>query len=312
MATSSSVIPEKFDSGDITSWLRLFECCAAANSWNDEKKLTYLPAFLRGPAATYYHSLAATQKDTYEHLTKNLRLVLCTPVDREKFFQDFEQRVLRPQEDPSLFLWNLKENLSKADPELTDDARNALLSRQFMKGLPSSLRLRLLEHNPTHSLTEMTEFVQRFRAIHHSEEATALTFSAYAEPPTVSPPQADLQSCLAQLTAAVTTLSSDQKDLRAAMERPAPRVQAGPVHQNLDFCPPRGSPNSQWSNGRRRQNQNTRCFNCNQPGHFARSCPWNSQCQLCSGWGHTQMQCANNHLGNQASSNSLNFNGVPQ
>ena len=83
-----------------------------------KKKLAVLPAFLRGPAATYYHSLAADQKDSYANLTKHLREALCPAVDRERYFADFEQRVLGPQEDPSLFLWELKDILSKANPDL--------------------------------------------------------------------------------------------------------------------------------------------------------------------------------------------------
>ena len=47
MATSIAVVPEKFECGDFLWWLRDFECCASANGWNAEKKLTVLPAFLQ-------------------------------------------------------------------------------------------------------------------------------------------------------------------------------------------------------------------------------------------------------------------------
>ena len=96
------------------------------------------------------------------------------PLSIEKsFFANFEQRNLRPDEDPSLFLWALKDILSKADPDLTDAAREILLSRQFMKGLPSQLRLKLLENNPTPTLKEMAEFVQRFRAVYRPNESSS-------------------------------------------------------------------------------------------------------------------------------------------
>ena len=154
MATSS-INPEKFETGDIVSWLRQFECCATANSWNDEKKLQVLPAFLRGPAATYFYALSDEAKDTYAHLKANLQKALCPEVDREKYFAEFEHRHLRPEEDPALFLWSLQESLTKADPSLGDSAREVLLARQFMRGLPEGLRLKLLESNPTPSLKEM-------------------------------------------------------------------------------------------------------------------------------------------------------------
>ena len=86
----TSITPEKFDSGDFVSWLRQFDCCAAANGWNDTKKLAILPAFLRGPAASHYYSLAGDQRDTFALLVEHLRAALCPAVDREKYFAAFE------------------------------------------------------------------------------------------------------------------------------------------------------------------------------------------------------------------------------
>ena len=57
-------------------------------------------------------------------------------LDLEKFFVNFEKRRLCQDEYLSFF-WPLKDILSKADPDLTDAAREILLSHQFMKGLPS-------------------------------------------------------------------------------------------------------------------------------------------------------------------------------
>ena len=77
---------------------------------------------------------------------------------REQHYREFEQRVLRPNEDPSLFVWNLRQLLDRADPDLTEDVKTALLSRQFMKGLPTTLRLRLLESDHLcHQLFRGTE-----------------------------------------------------------------------------------------------------------------------------------------------------------
>ena len=67
-----SVQPEKFDSGDIVSWFRQFECCSTANAWNEEKQLQVLPAFLRGPAAAYFHALPNEVKGSYRNLKEQL------------------------------------------------------------------------------------------------------------------------------------------------------------------------------------------------------------------------------------------------
>ena len=56
--------------------------------------------------------------------------------------------------------------MSKANPSHSHDAKTALLTRQFLKGLPTTLKLKMLEeHNPTPTLDEMVEFTQRFRAL---------------------------------------------------------------------------------------------------------------------------------------------------
>ena len=176
MATSIAVAPEKFECGDILWWLGDFDCCASANGWNNEKKLTVLLAFLRGQTSLYFHTLKGDKKDTYEHLTSAVRKCFCPKVAREQHYREFEQRALRPKGDPSLFLWDLRQLLDRANPDLTEDTKTALLSRQFMKGLPSTLHLRLSESDPTPTLAKMTEFVHHFRATHCDEKHDLLQF----------------------------------------------------------------------------------------------------------------------------------------
>ena len=133
--TMTTITPEKLDFGDFVSWLYQFDCCAAANGWDDTKRLAILPVFLHGPAASHYFSLTGDQRDAFASLVKHLRVALCPAINREKYFAAFKQRFLPLQEDPSLFLWDLKDALLKANPNLAEDTRDALLPRQFMKGL---------------------------------------------------------------------------------------------------------------------------------------------------------------------------------
>ena len=149
--------------------LREFDVCAAANGWkvkeHTDDKILKLPPFLRGRAACNFYAIPEGDRRTYNDAIKSMRRALCPQAKRENFFAEFEQRKLRPEEDPSVYKWELENILSKADPSLSHDAKTALLTRQFSKGLPTTLKLKMLEHNPTHTLDEMVEFTQRFRAL---------------------------------------------------------------------------------------------------------------------------------------------------
>ena len=301
MATSIAVVPEKFDCGNVLRWLRNFECCARSNGWNDDKKVTVLPAFLRGQASSYFHTVKDDEKDTYEHLTSALRNCFCPKVAREQHYHEFEQRALRPNEDPSLFLWELCHLLNRADPDLIEDAKTALLSQQFMKGLPSMLRLRLLESYPTPTVAKMTEFFHHFRATRCDEmHGIAAVCSSSEEHDS---PHASLLHSVNQLTAAVGALTSNQAQLKATVEE-----------QHQQQLPSMQSQSRWWKQTHSLcRSQQLRCYNCNQVGHFARDYHWESHCSVCRGWGHDAAQCANNFcVGLKPQETSLPVSSRPQ
>ena len=82
IATSISVVPEKFEFGNFVRWLRDFECCVNINGLDAEKKLKVLPTFLRGQASSYFHALEANKKDTYAHSMSALRKCFCPLIAR--------------------------------------------------------------------------------------------------------------------------------------------------------------------------------------------------------------------------------------
>ena len=103
--TSSTLLPERFTSGDLTSLLRHFEHCASANGWEYDVKLVKLPAFLQGPAAPYSDSFLDEEKSSLRLLTESLSRCFSPALDREQFYRQFEEQTLWPGEDRSLFLW---------------------------------------------------------------------------------------------------------------------------------------------------------------------------------------------------------------
>ena len=61
-------LPERSDDGDARSWFKRYELCAAANEWNEAKKLLRLPTLFKGRAWAIFESLGNSKKDTYAHL----------------------------------------------------------------------------------------------------------------------------------------------------------------------------------------------------------------------------------------------------
>ena len=107
--------------------------------------------------------------------------------------------MLRTGEDPSVYKWKLEKLLEKGDPNLLVEAKSALLSRQFMRGLPSSIRRKLLAHNPTPTLSEMLSSVQHYRAIEDHDVPAHTSASASTHKQT-----ADMDQLVGLMTELVT------------------------------------------------------------------------------------------------------------
>ena len=322
-AMATQIMPERFSGGDFTTWLRHFARCSAANAWDDATRLLKLPAFLHGPAALYFDSLAEEEKDTLPHLLASLQQCFTPAADREKFYRDFEQQALRTSEDPSLYLWRLKDLLRHAEPDLSADAFNALLRRQFMKGLPFPLRMKLLESDPTPDLAKMVSFAHRFRALDElpvgNPASCAAVHSASSDPAVSQPdfhavpdhmphkPHEEQQQRLDKLEHLVSNMAEQQATLLAAVSS----LSSHPITPSSPF------------NSKVQAPHNLRCFYCHEEGHIVRNC-WKrrnaSRCQICSGWGHSPENCAtassmnnsNPHQPNRKSQYSLNFQRVPR
>ena len=164
---------------------------------------------LRGIAATHYYALSDPERADYATLCKSLTNALCPKIEREKHFSEFEQRKMRRGEDPAVFIFELRQLLLKADPTLSDDGKEALLSRQFMRGLPARIRLKLLENNGIPTLQGMVEFVQRHRAVEYELDAESSNSVQNDDP---------YRAEVASLVAAVKELPTEQKNLRSEID----------------------------------------------------------------------------------------------
>jgi len=262
---SQSIYPERFLEGNFDTWLRHFDRCAAANEWDVATRVLKLPAFLQGPAATYLDSLSAEQRRTYDALVTNLKSCFAPSVDRERHYQQLEDTVLRPSDDPKLFLWRLKECLRNTEPSLSDTDFDALFPRQVMKAMPHGWKLKLLESDPIPTLDNMVQFAQRNRALQSVTTRHSAGIAACVQNTSAAPAQ--LQSLSASSASSTATppqygpnfskieelfisVAEGQSTLIAALSEATPKVQ-----------PTAGS--------RPRSPDSATCFRCRQPGHFA-------------------------------------------
>ena len=229
------------------------------------------------------------------------------------FYADFTARLLHDKEDPAVCLHSLRELLEKADPTLSAAAKEALLGRQFLTGLPAAMRLKLLEHNPTPKLTEMVAFCKQLLAIRlvtgdtPSPPLCAATTSVESTRNVVTP-----FSAVQELAMAVKELQSQQKAVVAALST-------------------KSRPNRSSS----QEPLGLRCFFCKEMGHIPRNCPFRShgtstrsdgqpadfpqtpqerrptmKYTLCGGQGHSPQQCANNWTVNNVPSSYANTSEV--
>eukprot|EP00794_Sanderia_malayensis_P005844 gene5844-biopygen4844 len=312
---ASSILPSPFTSCRFGVWLRQFQRCAPANKWNGELQLLKLPSFLNGPAATYYETLSDGDKTSFESLIASLQNRFWPTTDLERYYREFEEHRLRPAEDPTLFLWRLKESLRNAEPGLSSPAFDALLHRQFIKGLPAKLQIKFLEFDPTLTLTTMTSFAQWFCSLKRLPTSPATACAAVATSPLgmedkplcqpqQQPQQQKQQLQLDKVTGLLSKLAEGQACLIASISSSA-ALQPSPI------MVPRRPPSSVPS------------FFCGAPGHIVRNCDKRQRTQkstLSNGWGHHPQSCANNVDLSQPHSElrrqldpkiPLNFQGMP-
>ncbi|XP_028417289.1 uncharacterized protein LOC114541690 [Dendronephthya gigantea] len=200
---------------------------------------------------------------------------MCPAACKEVYFAEFEARLLKPGEDPTVYKWELEQILSKAQPDIDAGAKTALLTRPFMKGLPKNIRMKLLESDPTPDLKKMVSFVQRYRAIQEFNDQGNVTQSAG-----VASEKSGEE--MTKLVALVSDIAVRQKNLEEKLSR----------NKRDDLS------------AQTKDRSNRKFFVCKKMGHIARDCWHNPQqqsqtfdstnrCYECQGYGHFAKDCAN-------------------
>ena len=132
---------------------------------------------------------------------------------------------------------------------MAKEAKMALLSLQFMKGILNDAHMTLLENDPTPSLNKMMSFIKSYWAITHEETVLAATGSS-------------LQTQIEQLVSMVAVLTTQHKELNEKIEL---IQEQRSVKKGCYGC---------WRRTTRRAQS---CHECHTYGHMARDCKNNVQ-----------------------------------
>ena len=147
MATGGGLaLPEHLQDEDARSWFKRFEVCAAANSWDDAKKLLRLPTLLKGRAWAIFDSLGEDSTDTYAHLKNALlqRLNPDTEEDRLAARELLSKRKLQEgRESIDEVARDLEKLLDKASPGLPVEVRDTELRFYLINALPERVAFQL-------------------------------------------------------------------------------------------------------------------------------------------------------------------------
>jgi hypothetical protein len=239
---------------------------------DESRRLAAFHLHMKGSALTWYNGLQTNAETKWNDvktlfIDKYVRVGWQHPsvLIENEIFHNLSLKPGQNIEDVYCLLIEKGQLLSKPEHEIM---------AQFIKVLPEKLAFYIRASKPNDT-TEALTIAKTGEAYNYSEHDT--TIAAATVTKSQSDDLADMKLQINQLTDVVKGLTFQCKN--------RPNENQGPV--------PKESPNFQ------QPRCTGTCFKCNATGHARRNCNWNgegrpstqSQCQLCSQFGHFATQC---------------------
>ena len=174
-------IPKSFHGDvfeDVDDWLDHFDRVAAANEWNETKKLRYVYFALEDYARTWYenHEPSITN---WQEFQRQLRETFRNPERKEKAEQALQSRVQKPNESVAMFVEDMSRLFRRADPGMDETKKVRLL----MRGVKEQLFAGLMRKPPT----TVDEFIAEATTMERALQQRSLQYDRQATVGALSP-----------------------------------------------------------------------------------------------------------------------------
>ena len=296
MAKSKCRLPDVLqgEGGGRTSlFFTRFELCANLNKWEtDQDKIGQLYPLLSDKVFLFLTSISDDKRDTYEKVKK---LILDEYEDtelEEAYAEQFTQRRLKPGEDLSDLMADLKKMVKKGYPSFSAADQAKLVYNQFMRSVSPTVRQHILLHvpkveNENFSMATCDDLLATARKVEQVERIPGVpTPEKKSNPQTVAAVSDSTDDRFGQVMSALEELTSKIGEV----------VSVSAVNSRSQG-PPRSSGGIRGYNRGGRRYMGDRlpgeCYKCGTYGHRARDCKQlPNLCGVCGNTGHRNEDCA--------------------
>jgi hypothetical protein len=226
---------------DWEEFISHFELCAELGRWTRKDQALALAATLRGAARTFYTGLSLRDRSGYDVLADRLRSRFGSDRQQSKWLSKLEGRKRAFDESISLLGDDLRQMGTRAYPDLSLRAQEAMALNQLYKSVTPELKCRCMDKD-CKTIAEAVDVIERYESIMGKEEEKKVPVRAATGQPDQGNNMTNIVTELSRVTGAL-----DQFDRR--LNR------------------------FEWQVGPNNDRRNGVCYRCWTPGHFAWECP---------------------------------------
>ncbi|XP_063236337.1 uncharacterized protein LOC134538775 [Bacillus rossius redtenbacheri] len=288
---------------EVEEFLKQFRRAAKVNGWNEQKCLSYLPTFLRGPALKWYDSCESTLENltTFEELANKLRDAFVRVGHIEDLELRLQARVQAVDEPFESFVYDILNLCNRLDAKMNEASK----VRYVLRGLRPDIveKVMLFPNNTVEQLLGNLRNIEAGLYYAKNHERTQWVNSKQEQVPIrnlkeIQTPERELSSINTRIEDSLIEFNKQLKQLRGELD--TMRLQAQPKsqfrtqggnyknnstltqyhrNQNNNFFRqtpsnsfPKITDRPQWTSDGR-----PICLKCKRPGHLIRDCKTSQQ-----------------------------------